>query len=403
MARVSLIVPTIPSDGPPTDLIAESLRALTENAHDVDTLVVAESGASTAGWALPAGVRIIFSASPGRVAAALAGLERARGDFLLILDPLKGYESKDLSRLVGALERGEADLVVASRYAPDPNAPPVGQVRRLLNIAACSLTGTTDPLTGLIGMTRRVHDEDGHHFHPVGRVFSFEILAKMGGRWADVPVRVRSARKRSISRLALDDLRHLKHLADHRFGNLSRLIQFCAVGGSGMVVDLTCYFLFQLLFNRTSLIQFVVPPTKVTLADAFAGALAIGIALVWNFNLNRRLTFSYARGGSIFRQFLVYAASNGLGVALSLALRLLLPRKVPFFSHHKLFAAVVGIVMATGVSFSMSRWVVFRRHPSSSNRAPFSEPDADSDPAAVNESKFGAMPNDRGVLIEQAG
>ena len=34
-----------------------------------------------------------------------------------------------------------------------------------------------------------------------------------------------------------------------------------------------------------------------------------------------------------------------------------------FFNRHKLAAAVVGIVGATGISFSMSRWMVFSRTP----------------------------------------
>ena len=41
------------------------------------------------------------------------------------------------------------------------------------------------------------------------------------------------------------DLRRLKHSLDSRFGNYSRLVQFCMVGTSGMVVDLTFYALFS--------------------------------------------------------------------------------------------------------------------------------------------------------------
>ena len=51
-----------------------------------------------------------------------------------------------------------------------------------------------------------------------------------------------------------------------------------------------------------------------------------------------------------------------------------LPRKVPFFNAHKLVAAVVGIVVATGISFSMSRWVVFRRKPTAPKSETADEP-----------------------------
>ena len=55
--------------------------------------------------------------------------------------------------------------------------------------------------------------------------------------------------------------------------------------------------------------------------------------------------------------------SNALGIGLSFTLRLALPLRVAFFAKHKLAAAVVGIVAATGISFSMSRWLVFRPRP----------------------------------------
>ncbi len=91
--------------------------------------------------------------------------------------------------------------------------------------------------------------------------------------------------------------------------------------------------------------------------------MSIAMALLWNFTLNRRLTFNDARGGSWMKQFLAYALSNALAIALSLSVRVYLPTRVPFFARHRLAAAVVGIVGATGISFSMSRWIVFTRKP----------------------------------------
>jgi dolichol-phosphate mannosyltransferase len=304
--------------------------------------------------------------------------------------------------MVAPLTAGEADLTVASRLVRQKDERPVNALVRTMAKLARTATGTTDPLSGLIALKKSLIDEVGHHFHAVGRQFSFELLAKVGGNWLDVPVHTERARRCPMRRPGFDDLRHLKHLADHRFGNFSRLVQFCTVGGIGMVVDLTFYAFFQFVFNRTPLANYVVPPTKVTVADTCSGALAIAIALVCNFILNRRLTFSYARRGSIARQFITYAASNALSVALSLALRLGLPRKVVFFSHHRLAAAVVGIVAATAVSFSMSRWVVFRRHPAPQPRGPFSEPEAKPHEPADGQHA-GSMSAKREVLMDKAG
>ena len=171
------------------------------------------------------------------------------------------------------------------------------------------LCGTSDPRSGLIALTRATFNDAGRSFRPVGDTFAFELLAKVGGRWIDVPL---AGGRDSVAsdpwRFEIDELRHLKRLADHRFGTFSRLIQFCAVGGSGMIVDLTLYGLFQWIFGHTALAGAVVPPTKVTFALALARSLAIAVALVWNFTLNRRMTFSdwRARGRSAASSSLMF-------------------------------------------------------------------------------------------------
>src|SRR5581483_11700788 len=178
-----------------------------------------------------------------------------------------------------------------------------------------------------------------------------------------------------------DDLRHLKRLADHRFGDVSRLVQFCFVGASGAVVDLTCYALFQWVFAQTALAGQTAPwPIKGSLSLAAAGLVAVTAAVVWNFTWNRRLTFNDTRdGSSIFRQFLTYALSNAVSVPLSLFLRLKLPQTIGFFGRHRLAAAVVGIVAGTAISFSMSRWLVFRRRPSAGPARPHVRPGPEAD------------------------
>jgi dolichol-phosphate mannosyltransferase len=179
----------------------------------------------------------------------------------------------------------------------------------------------------------------------------------------DVSVATLPSDRLRVGPFRIDDLRQLKRVLDQRFGTFSRLVQFCMVGASGMIVDLTLYALFQLLFARIWPVSAPAPGSRIGGPLAAAGALSILIALVWNFTLNRRLTFNDARRGSILRQFLTYALGNALGIAVSLSLRLYLPLRFGFFTRHKLYAAVVGIIVATAISFSMSRWVVFIRNP----------------------------------------
>jgi dolichol-phosphate mannosyltransferase len=216
---------------------------------------------------------------------------------------------------------------------------------------------TTDPTSGLVGLTRAAATEADDSFAPIGSRFTLELLARVAGRRSDVPVgSVRSVSKPSTP---LGDLRQLKRLADDRFGLASRLIQFCFVGASGMVVDLTFYAILQLLLSKTALAGMTAPIVGGSLSLAVAAVLAIATALTWNFSINRRLTFNDARQGSIPRQYFRYVLSNLLGIGVSLSLRLILPTRFSFFQSHRLAAAVVGIVAATGISFSMARWFVF--------------------------------------------
>jgi dolichol-phosphate mannosyltransferase len=302
----------------------------------------------------------------GRAACAVAGLERARGDFRIALDPARTYGPEDLLRVVRALEDGRGALVIGSRFEDSEGSTPVSLPGRALGRLARLVTGTSDPLSGLVGLTEEALDRSTAAFMAVGSQFALELLAKVDSPRVDVAARPGPPARREWP--GFDELRHIKRLADHRFGNFSRLFQFCAVGASGMVVDLTFYAAFQWIFARGPLHRVV--PGLGPLDLAVAGFLAVALALCWNFSLNRRLTFSYARHGSLTRQFFGYLASNAAAISLNLTLRLSLPAYVGFFNRHRLAAALVGIVLATGISFSMSRWVVFRHRGVAPSRSP---------------------------------
>jgi dolichol-phosphate mannosyltransferase len=298
------------------------------------------------------------------VAAVVAGLDRAHGDVLVIVDLDRGYTPEDVARVIEPLLREDADLVVGSRSAGESLRTPRGGLARGAGAVARRLIGSSDPMSGLVALSHRLART--LELVPVGSMYTLEILARTDARRLDVSVGRGTPGPRRW--FGLDDFRHIKRLADHRLGNLSRLIQFCMVGASGMVVDLSCYALFQWVFSWTRLATMSAPVVGGSLALAVSGALAIALALTWNFSFNRRLTFNYARDDALVRQYVGYALSNALGIALSFSLRLILPRHIAFFHRHKLAAAVVGIVAATGISFTMARWVVFRGHGASPPR-----------------------------------
>jgi dolichol-phosphate mannosyltransferase len=358
MASVSLIVPISPGSAPYLERLGAFGRGLEAAGHVVEVLAVTDARCAELVEGLAPTVRALVDERPGKASSVFRGLREASGDFLVILDLEKGYEPDDLGRVLEPLACGDADVVVAATHRTSAHTD---SLRWRLGTLLRPLIGITDPSSGLVAVTRASYEARSNHHTPLGARFVLELLVGSVGRLVEVPLR-RSARPRTLV-LGPSDLRLIKRLADDRFGNFSRLLQFCVVGASGMVIDLTCYALFQLWLSRTFLagMQTQVLGLRQSLDLAVAGALAIAIALVWNFSLNRRLTFNDARQGSILRQFLTYLLGNALGIALSFSLRLILPSRIGFFRRHKLAAAVVGIVAATGISFSMSRWVVFTK------------------------------------------
>jgi dolichol-phosphate mannosyltransferase len=370
--RVSLILPLAPGSTLAVSSIADYRRMLEKQAGDHSVEVIVSRGYSGAapngalqrapGEAGIEGVatHVATEASEWPVLVR-AGLAAASGEHLIVLDVNRHYSADSLVRVLDPVRRREFDLAIA--VARD-GQPSIGRyVRSGLGIGLLSrlLLGTSDVFSGLFAFSRGVWEAEVKHGPAHGSNLIIDSLLRRKARCIDVPVAVDDRFR--MGRVGFKDLRPLKHLLDGRFGNYSRLAQFCVVGASGMVVDLSFYALWQFLLSYTWLAARKSALFGCSWHLAVAAALSIGIALVWNFTLNRRLTFNDARKGALVRQFFTYVLSNALAIALSFSVRLYLPTHIGFFARHRLAAAVVGIVAATAISFSMSRWLVFAKRP----------------------------------------
>jgi len=370
--RVSLIVPLAPAGAVPGRKVAEYREILEEKGNFESVEVIVATGTDQApchgvpGDSRPEDGFADFAThvvAEGREWSALvrAGLRASTGDHLVVLDLRRHYSPESLTQVIAPVRTGEFDLAVAvSRHGRSRLARWSGSSFSFGLISRLFL-GTSDVFSGLFALERSVWDRDDKDGPAHGSSLVLDSLLRRPARCIDVPVAVDDRFR--TRRFGLGDLRPIKHLIDGRFGNYSRLVQFCMVGASGMIVDLTFYALLQWLLSFTWLATRQSAFFSCSWHLAVAAALSITIALVWNFTLNRRLTFNDARKGSLLRQFVTYALSNALAIALSFSVRLYLPSRVGFFARHRLAAAVVGIVAATGISFSMSRWLVFARRP----------------------------------------
>jgi dolichol-phosphate mannosyltransferase len=346
MMRISLIIPISPNRPIHREDLVSCISSLrSQSAGSLAEVVL--SGAVEEPEANFAGVPVVLaSAGESRVSRLRAGLQAASGDVLVVMDPERRYPPEAIAQLIDELRATNADLAIG---VPERSSARTGLLslrRSALGMFSRLALGTSDAFSGLIAVRKDPSAVSQAAGSTYGSRLVFDLLARPDEFHVDVPVATLPGDGARLWPFRFDDARQLKRVLDSRFGTFSRLAQFCMVGASGMVVDLTLYALFQLAWPL-----------------ATAGALSIFCALIWNFTLNRRLTFNDSRRGSILRQFLTYALGNALGIAVSLFLRLYLPNHIGFFGRHRLAAAVVGIVVATGISFSMSRWVVFIRRP----------------------------------------
>ena len=185
--------------------------------------------------------------------------------------------------------------------------------------------------------------------NPIGYKIGLELIVKCYCKnICEIPIHFAN-RKYGQSKLNLTEqfnyMKHLKRLADFKWSEISLFVQFCLVGLTGMVIDLSVYAVF--LYFTVSL--------------RLARALAIWIAMTWNFWINRRLTFSYGRKSGLFGQYFRFIGSCGVGAVVSWSISILLSQRVPIFKNQLYLAAIIGIVVGTLSNFLLSRYWAFKK------------------------------------------
>ncbi len=290
----------------------------------------------------------------GLSSAVIRGFREAKGDVLLCMDADLSHPPEAIPVLVDTLEREGADFVIGSRYVPGGETEEDWGFLRWLNSKVATLlarpfTSARDPMAGFFAL-RRDAFERAAPLNPVGYKIGLELIVKCGCRdIREVAIRFAN-RKRGESKLSLKEqmnyLKHLKRLADFKFRGFSQFVQFCAVGASGMVIDLGSY---------AAMLGAQVP----TMAGR---ALAIWLAMTWNFVLNRWITFNAAGTEGVIGQYGRFVASCSVGALINLGLSVGLLYVVPQFRFVELACAIVGIAAATLSNFLLSRYWVFRSY-----------------------------------------
>ncbi len=290
---------------------------------------------------------VVRTADRGLSHAVLDGLRRSERDVLVVMDADLSHPPEKIPEMIAALQRG-AEVVVGSRFADGGSTDDDWGLFRWLNsrvatLLALPLTRLRDPMSGFFAM-RRSTFAAGRDFNPVGYKIGLELIIKCRCEKAvEVPIHF-SDRRYGKSKLSLKEqlryLQHIRRLYIYRFGTWSHLAQFLVVGCSGLAVNLALL---------TAFLAVRVP-------EKLAVGLSIALSMAWNFVLNRRFSFSYARSQSIARQLFGFVAACSLGAAVNYATTVAVWQTF----HYKQSAAAVGVLAGTAFNFVFNRFFVFR-------------------------------------------
>ena len=321
-----------------------------------------EEAAALAGEGYP--VRLITrTGERGLSTAVIRGFSEGRGDILICMDADMSHPPEVLPKLIQTLGEDQTDFVIGSRYVPGASTDESWGAFRWINskvatLLAASFTRAKDPMSGFFAL-RRDTFEAAEELRAIGYKIGLELIVKCRCRCVrEVPIHF-ADRQFGQSKLSLREqlnyIRHIKRLADFKYGSLSHLLQFCAVGATGMVVDLGSLNILLHSARRT-----LSGTLNAEQQFMIVRAIAILIAMTWNFWLNRHITFSYSRRQKVLRQYVRFFATCSVGGAMNWCVSNALVGWVTWFAGHVSTAALGGIVVGTFFNFAISRWWVFR-------------------------------------------
>ncbi len=298
---------------------------------------------------------IVRTKERGLSSAVIRGFRESSAELLVCMDADLSHPPERLREMIEMLEQDEsAEFVIGSRYVKGGSTDDDWGFFRLINSKVATalarpFTSVKDPMAGFFALPAHVF-ERARNLNPCGYKIGLELIVKCGiANIQEAPIHFRDrlyGQSKLNFREQLRYLRHIKRLADFKFGGFSQLAQFLTVGASGMAVDLLLY---AVMLNAG-------------LALGFARALAIAAALTWNFSLNRRITFSFSRRDRLLPQYSRYVLSSGLGAVISWCISVGLTYQFPFFKEWPLAAALIGVGFGTISNFLISKFWVFRRH-----------------------------------------
>ncbi|MCR2833397.1 glycosyltransferase [Parerythrobacter lacustris] len=293
----------------------------------------------------------------GLASAAIEGMCATAAPYVAVMDADHQHDPALLPQMLAAVQGGEADIAVASRFAPGGSAAGLASERRekasgLANRIARKITGVelTDPMSGYFLLEASRARALAPRLSGVGFKILLDILAT-----SPEPLRVRelplqfAERRSGASKLdRAVAFEFLIGLYERTFGRLvpTRFALFGTVGALGVGVHMA---VLAMLFRG--------------IGTAFlpAQAVATFAAMTFNFWLNNWLTYRDQRlkgAGALIRGWIGFCATCAVGALANVAVAGFLKGE----GVHWALAALGGIVIGAVWNYALSSKFVWGRY-----------------------------------------
>jgi dolichol-phosphate mannosyltransferase len=283
----------------------------------------------------------------GLATACIEGVLASASPYVAVMDADLQHDERLLPQMLKALDTGEFDLVIGSRYVAGGGISDWDRGRARMSGFATRLariickTDVADPLSGFFMCRRAVFERALRQMSGQGFKVLLDLLAS-----SPVPMRVcelpYSFRERQHGESKLDTLIVWEYgmlLADKLIGRFVpvRFALFALIGGLGLAIHLAALWISLNLLG----VEFGAAQTIATLA-----------AMTSNFFLNNQFTYrdQRLRGFSLLRGLSIFYLICGLGAVANVGVA-----SYVFTSNHAWWmAGVAGAIVGSVWNFAMS-------------------------------------------------
>ena len=224
MTEVSVVLPTKNEEKTISICIEKIQRVFTEHHIDGEIIVADNSTDNTPEIAKSLGAKVIVPDKLGYGNAYRILFEHASGDYIVMGDGDNTYDFMDIPRLLEPLKRGEADLVLGSRFKGEikKGAMPwhhqyIGNPFLTWLFNKANKSNISDAHSGFLAFTREAYEKMRTDLKTTGMEFASEMLEvaiKNNLKIAEVPITYYPRPEGSEPNLSSfsDGWRHLKHI-----------------------------------------------------------------------------------------------------------------------------------------------------------------------------------------------